>query len=81
MTFTIRTTDVPDEACRNGILGPLVAYNESKTGRNDIRRSSRSMILRDASSADCGDGPRMTGYSWSCCLYPTRCAAVALELI
>jgi len=37
MTFTIRTTDAPDEACRNGILGPLVAYNQSKTGRNDIR--------------------------------------------
>jgi len=37
VTFTIRTTDVPDEASRNGILGPLVAYNQSKTGRSDIQ--------------------------------------------
>jgi hypothetical protein len=29
MTFTLRTTDVPDEKSRNGILGPLAAYNES----------------------------------------------------
>jgi len=37
VTFTIRTTDVPDEASRNGILAPLVAYKQPKTGRSDIR--------------------------------------------
>jgi GNAT superfamily N-acetyltransferase len=37
MSFTIRMTDVQDEACRNAILGPLVAYNQSKTGRHDFR--------------------------------------------
>ena len=37
MTFSIRTTDVPDEALRNGILGPLAEYNQARTGRNDHR--------------------------------------------
>ena len=35
MSFRLRVTDTPDDACRSGILGPLVAYNESKTGRSD----------------------------------------------
>ena len=35
MTFTLRATDVPDEKSRNGIVGPLVAYNESQTSRSD----------------------------------------------
>jgi GNAT superfamily N-acetyltransferase len=37
MSFRLRVTDTPDDACRSGILGPLVAYNESKTGRCDHR--------------------------------------------
>jgi GNAT superfamily N-acetyltransferase len=38
MTFTIRrTTDVPDEDLRDGILGPLAEYNHAKTGRSDHR--------------------------------------------
>lgn len=37
MTFTIRATDIPDEATRGGILRPLVAFNEEKTGRTDQR--------------------------------------------
>ena len=37
MSFRLRVTDTPDDACRSGILGPLVAYNESKTGRSDHR--------------------------------------------
>ena len=36
-TFTIRLTDIPDDASRAGILRPLVAYNEAKTGRRDQR--------------------------------------------
>jgi GNAT superfamily N-acetyltransferase len=37
MAHTIRMTDVPDDALRNGILAPLVAYNQAKTGRSDHR--------------------------------------------
>ena len=37
MTFTIRTTDVPDEAARKVIAGGLIAYNEIQTARNDYR--------------------------------------------
>jgi GNAT superfamily N-acetyltransferase len=37
MNFTIRTTDVPDDALREGIVGPLVKYNQEKTGRSDHR--------------------------------------------
>ena len=37
MSIQLRMTDVPDDACRNAILSPLIAYNESKTGRTDHR--------------------------------------------
>jgi GNAT superfamily N-acetyltransferase len=37
MTYTIRETDIPDDALRAGIAGPLVKYNEDKTGRSDHR--------------------------------------------
>jgi GNAT superfamily N-acetyltransferase len=37
MTFTLRPTDVLDDASRSAILGALVAYNQSRTGRNDYR--------------------------------------------
>lgn len=37
MNFTIRTTDVPDDSLREGIVGPLVKYNQEKTGRSDHR--------------------------------------------
>jgi GNAT superfamily N-acetyltransferase len=62
MTFTIRTTDAPDEACRHGILAPLVAYNQSKTGRNDIR----PLVLRldDAEGRVIGGLWGRTAYDW-----------------
>src|SRR4051794_11016148 len=37
MAFTLRTTDVPDDATRAAIVGPLVAYNRAQAGRYDAR--------------------------------------------
>ena len=37
MTFSIRETDVADDGLRAAIAGPLIAYNQAKTGRNDYR--------------------------------------------
>jgi GNAT superfamily N-acetyltransferase len=37
VAFTIRTTDVPDDATRAAIVNPLVAYNRAKAGRYDAR--------------------------------------------
>jgi GNAT superfamily N-acetyltransferase len=35
--FAVRLTDVADDLIRKALLDPLVAYNHSKTGRNDYR--------------------------------------------
>lgn len=48
-------TDVPDDGLRSGILGPLVAYNQAKTGRSD----HRPLIL----AIDDNDG-RVIGGLW-----------------
>ena len=37
MTFSIRETDVADDRLRAAIAGPLIAYNQARTGRNDYR--------------------------------------------
>jgi GNAT superfamily N-acetyltransferase len=37
MTFSLRTTDIPDDDLRQGIVAPLVKYNEAMTGRSDHR--------------------------------------------
>jgi GNAT superfamily N-acetyltransferase len=37
MSFALRTTDVADDALRTAIAGPLIAFNQAKTGRNDYR--------------------------------------------
>jgi GNAT superfamily N-acetyltransferase len=37
MTYSIRETDVADDRLRAAIAGPLIAYNQAKTGRNDYR--------------------------------------------
>jgi len=37
MGFTIRTTETADDQARKAIVGPLIAYNEAKTGRKDHR--------------------------------------------
>jgi GNAT superfamily N-acetyltransferase len=62
VTFTIRATDVPDEASRNGILGPLVAYNQSKTGRSDIR--PLIIALDDSQGQVIGGLWGRTAYDW-----------------
>jgi len=62
VTFTIRTTDVPDEASRNGILAPLVAYNQSKTGRSDIR--PLIIALDDSEGQVIGGLWGRTAYDW-----------------
>ena len=62
VTFTIRTTDVPDEASRNGILGPLVAYNQSKTGRSDIQ--PLIIALDDPEGQVIGGLWGRTAYDW-----------------
>ena len=60
--FCLRVTDLPDEACRNGILGPLVAYNESKTGRSDYRPL---IIAIDDSDGNVAGGLwGKTAYDW-----------------
>jgi GNAT superfamily N-acetyltransferase len=62
MSFVIRAIDVPDEATRKGILAPLVAYNEARTGRND----SRPLILAvdDAQGEVIGGLWGRTAYDW-----------------
>jgi GNAT superfamily N-acetyltransferase len=37
MAFSLRTTDVPDDATRAAIVAPLAAYNKSQAGRYDAR--------------------------------------------
>src|SRR5262245_52224268 len=37
MDFSIRMSALADESIRKAILDPLVAYNQARTGRNDLR--------------------------------------------
>jgi len=60
--FRLRVTDVPDDACRNGILGPLVAYNESKTGRSDYR--PLIIAIDDSEGRVAGGLWGKTAYDW-----------------
>ena len=62
MSFTIRATDLPDEALRNGILGPLVAYNQAKTGRDDPR--PLIIALDDREGRVIGGLWGRTAYDW-----------------
>jgi GNAT superfamily N-acetyltransferase len=62
MTFTIRMTDVPDDTSRNGILGPLVAYNQAKTGRSDHR--PLIIAIDDAEGRVVGGLWGRTAYDW-----------------
>ncbi len=56
MPFSFRQTDAPDDALRDGILKPLLAYNESKTSRSD----HRPLII----AVDDADG-RVLGGLWA----------------
>lgn len=62
MTFTIRTTDVPDEAVRSAIVRPLVAYNHAKTRRNDYRPIV--VAIDDDSGQVVGGLWGRTAYDW-----------------
>ena len=60
--FTLRLTDVPDEACRSAILGSLVAFNESKTGRSDHR--PLILAIHDSDGRVLGGLWGRTAYDW-----------------
>lgn len=62
MTFVLRTTDVPDDALRAAIAGPLIAYNEAKTGRNDYR--PLIIAIDDAEGRAIGGLWGRTVYDW-----------------
>jgi hypothetical protein len=62
MSFAIRMTDEPDEAIRNAVLGPLVAYNHARTGRNDHR--PLVLAIEDADKHVVGGLWGRTGYDW-----------------
>ena len=62
MTITIRTTDVPDEASREAILTPLVAYNQARTGRNDHR--PLIIVVEDSEAGMVGGLWGRTAYDW-----------------
>ena len=62
MTFTIRTTDEVDDAVRSAIVGPLVAYNEQKTGTNDHK--PLAVVDRDADNCVIGGLWGRTAYGW-----------------
>ncbi|HEX2880760.1 MAG TPA: GNAT family N-acetyltransferase [Polyangiaceae bacterium] len=62
MTFTIRTTDVPDDATRRAILDPLLAYNAAQTGRTDMR--PLICTIDDAQGQVIGGLWGRTAYDW-----------------
>jgi GNAT superfamily N-acetyltransferase len=62
MKFTIRASDVPDESIRKGILDPLRAYNEARTGRNDYR--PLILAIEDAQGQVIGGLWGRTVYDW-----------------
>jgi GNAT superfamily N-acetyltransferase len=62
MTFTIRATDQPDEAIRKAIVDPLIAYNESQTGRNDVR--PLILAIEDANGRVLGGLSGQTAFDW-----------------
>ena len=62
MGFTIRTSDTTDEQTRQAILRPLVAYNETETGRHD-HRPIVVTIHNDADDIIGGLAGR-TAYDW-----------------
>jgi GNAT superfamily N-acetyltransferase len=62
MTFVIRTTDVVDDGLRAAIAGPLIAYNEAKTGRNDYR--PLIIAIDDAEGRVIGGLWGRTVYDW-----------------
>lgn len=62
MTFTLRTTDVPDDAARKAIFDQLLAYNAAQTGRNDMR--PLICTIDDAQGQVIGGLWGRTAYDW-----------------
>ena len=59
---SISLTDVADQAVREAIVSPLLAYNAQKTGRNDFRLLI--LTLRDAGGTIAGGLWGRTVYDW-----------------
>lgn len=62
MNFSIRATDAPDESTRRAILGPLIAYNEARTGRDDYR--PLILVIQDPAGQVIGGLWGRTAYDW-----------------
>ena len=62
MAHTIELTDTVDEAVRNAIVRPLVAYNALQTGISDFR--PLVLALKDDQGEVVGGLWGRTGYSW-----------------
>lgn len=62
MNPSIRFTDSADQAIRDAILGPLVAYNAQKTGGHDYR--PLVLVLDDADGQAIGGLWGRTAYGW-----------------
>ena len=55
-------TDVADDSIRKAIVEPLVAYNQAKTGRNDVR--PLVLAVEDDDGAVVGGLWGRTAYGW-----------------
>ena len=62
MAHTIELTDTVDEAVRNAIVRPLIAYNALQTGISDHR--PLIVVLRDEQGEVVGGLWGRTGYNW-----------------
>lgn len=62
MSFALRTTDVTDDALRAAIAGPLIAFNQAKTGRSDHR--PLIIAINDAEGRVIGGLWGRTVYDW-----------------
>lgn len=62
MEHTLSLTDVADEAVRQAIVGPLVEYNQSRTGPN--RSRPLVVLLRNGTGEVQGGLWGYTGYEW-----------------
>src|SRR5262245_42221040 len=62
MTFSIRLTDVPDDATRHAVLDPLIAYNHTMTGREGAR--PLILAIEDSARQVIGGLWGRTAYDW-----------------
>ena len=62
MKFSVHLSDTTSEETRQAILGPLRAYNQSQTGRNDYR--GLAIELRDELGSTIGGLWGATGNDW-----------------